>query len=38
MSDVNKQLVLQFVHGTLHWQTHALLDLTAEANPPSELA
>ena len=28
----------QFVHGTLHWQTHALLDLTAETNPPSELA
>ena len=28
----------QFVHGTLHWQTHALLDLTADTNPPSELA
>lgn len=38
MSDVNKQLMLQFVYGTLHWQTHALLDLTAAANPPSEPA
>lgn len=38
MSDVNKQLMLKFVYGTLHWQTHALLDLTAEANPRSELA
>ena len=32
----------QFVHGTLHWQTHALLDLipdlTTVTNPPSELA
>ena len=23
----------QFVHGTLHWQTHALLDLTADDQP-----
>jgi hypothetical protein len=28
----------QFVHGTLHWQSHALLDLSATTNPPSELA
>ena len=28
----------QFVHGTLHWQTHALLDLTHDTNPPTELA
>jgi NADPH-dependent curcumin reductase CurA len=28
----------QFVHGTLHWQTHALLDLVHETNPASELA
>ncbi len=26
------------VHGTLHWQTHALLDLSLETNPPTELA
>ena len=24
----------QFVHGTLHWQTRALLDLTHDTNPP----
>ncbi|HUF99892.1 MAG TPA: NADP-dependent oxidoreductase [Ilumatobacter sp.] len=28
----------QLVHGTLHWQTHALLDMTTESNPPVELA
>jgi NADPH-dependent curcumin reductase CurA len=28
----------QFVHGTLHWQTHALLDLTHDTNPSTELA
>ena len=28
----------QLVHGTLHWQTHALVDLTVETNPPTELA
>src|SRR5438552_2132330 len=28
----------QLVHGTLHWQNYALLDLTEKTNPPSELA
>jgi NADPH-dependent curcumin reductase len=28
----------QFVHGTLQWQTHALIDLSVETNPPTELA
>jgi NADPH-dependent curcumin reductase CurA len=28
----------QLVHGTLQWQTYALLDLTDETNPPTELA
>jgi NADPH-dependent curcumin reductase CurA len=28
----------QLVHGTVNWQTHALLDLTVDTNPPVELA
>ena len=28
----------QFVHGTLEWQTHALVDLGQERLPPTELA
>ena len=28
----------QFVHGTLQWQTHALIDLNQVTNPPTELA
>ena len=28
----------ELVHGTLGWQTHALLDLGVETNPPTELA
>jgi NADPH-dependent curcumin reductase CurA len=28
----------QFVHGTLQWQTYALLDVTQVTNPPTELA